>query len=105
MPPDIKGGYAFTPNIPADFWEEWLEQNELADYVVNHMIFALPEVASTKARAVEHEDERSGLEPLSRGVDEKTGMLKDRRIPKPLNANVGRIAFDQERSARQSSSE
>lgn len=105
MPPDIRGGYAFTPGIPADFWEQWLEQNKEADFVLNEMIFALPEIASAKAKAEEQEEVKSGLEPLSRVLDEKTGMLKDRRIPKPLNANVGRIAFDAERSARQQSSE
>ena len=105
MPPDIKGGYAFTPGIPADFWEKWLHQNEQADYVTNHMIFALPEVASAKAKAVEQEEIKSGLEPMSRERDPQTGMLKDRRIPKPLNANVGRVAFDETRSAQQSSSE
>jgi len=45
------------------------------------------------------------LEPMGREVDEKTGMLKDRRIPKPLNASISRIAFDADRSARQTPSE
>ena len=105
MPPDIRGGYAFTSGIPADFWETWLKQNEQADYVVNGMIFAMPEVSEAKERAEEQNEIKSGLEPMGREVDEKTGMLKDRRIPKPLNASISRIAFDAERSARQSSSE
>ena len=99
MPPDIKGGYAFTPGIPSDFWEQWLEQNKQAPYVENNMIFACPETASAKAQANEKTEVKSGLEPLSRQVDDRTGMLKDRRIPKPLNGSVGRLAFDADRSA------
>ena len=98
MPPEIRGGYALTPGIPSDFWEIWLEQNKNADYVTSGMIFAFPDMESAKAKANEQKDLRSGLEPLSRQVDEKTGLLKDRRIPKPLNASVGRIAFDADRS-------
>jgi hypothetical protein len=105
MPPDIKGGYAFTPGIPVDFWEQWLKQNAQADYVLNHMVFALPAMADAKIKAVSHEAEKSGLEPVSREIDEKTGMLKDRRVPKPINQSLSRIMFDQERSARQQSSE
>jgi hypothetical protein len=105
MPPDIKGGYAFTPGIPADFWETWVEQNKRADYVVNEMIFAMPDMSEAKKKAVERAELKSGLEPMGREIDEKTGMLKDRRIPRPLNANVGRIAFDAERSGRQSTDE
>jgi hypothetical protein len=99
MPPEIRGGYALTPGIPSDFWEQWLEQNKLAPYVTNGMIFACPDISSAKAKANEQTEIKSGLEPLSRQVDERTGQLKDRRIPKPLNGSVGRVAFDADRSA------
>jgi hypothetical protein len=100
MPPAIEGGYALTPGIPTDFWEKWLEQNKMADYVVNQMIFAVPTMASAKSQAREQEEFKSGMEPLSRDTD-KNGLLTDPRIPKPLTANLGRLGFDAERTAQQ----
>jgi hypothetical protein len=99
LPPDVRGGYALTPGIPADFWEQWLEQNKLAPYVTGGMVFACHDMASAKSQANEQDELKSGLEPLSRQLDERTGQLKDRRIPKPLNGSVGRLAFDADRSA------
>lgn len=97
MPHKIDSGYAFTRGVvPVEFWEEWLEQNKEADYVKNHMIFADREDASAKADAREHEKKLSGLEPLDRHTDNK-GRMIDRRIPKPLNASLARIAPDNER--------
>lgn len=99
MPHGMEGGYALTHGIPAAFWAEWLEQNQLADYVVNKMIFAF-DPASAKAAAREHAELKSGMEPLSREADDK-GFLKDRRVPRSLNAAVSRVAFDADRTAQQ----
>lgn len=60
----IVGGYAITHGIPKDFWELWLEQNKDSDIVVNGMLFAHQEAASTTAEAKEKESEKSGLERL-----------------------------------------
>jgi hypothetical protein len=60
----LEFGYAITPGIPKAFWDEWLEQNEDADYVKNGMLFAHAETASTMAEAREKEKEKSGLERL-----------------------------------------
>jgi hypothetical protein len=60
----INFGYAMTPGIPKAFWDEWVEQNKEADYVVNGMLFAHAEGASTMAEAREKEKEKSGLERL-----------------------------------------
>lgn len=97
LPKAIEGGYALTEGIPAEFWEKWLEQNRLAPYVENKMIFAY-DPASAKSAAREHGELTSGLEPLSQDQDAKGRML-DRRIPKPLTANVARIGYDAERDA------
>lgn len=96
-PQQIEGGYALTRGIPADFWRQWLEQNKLADYVTNKMIFAY-DAKSAKAAAREHHEVKSGLEPISRDTG-KEGVLKDRRVPKSLNGNIARIAFDADRTA------
>lgn len=60
----IVGGYAITHGIPAAFWEQWLDQNKDSDIVVNGMLFAHQEAASTTAEAKEKEGEKSGLERL-----------------------------------------
>lgn len=60
----IVGGYAITHGIPKAFWEQWLEQNKDADIVVNGMLFAHGETASTIAEAKEKEGQKSGLERL-----------------------------------------
>jgi hypothetical protein len=60
----LHSGYAITSGIPKAFWDEWLEQNKEADYVVNGMLFAHAETASTMSEAREKEKEKSGLERL-----------------------------------------
>jgi hypothetical protein len=60
----IVAGYAITHGIPKAFWEQWHEQNKDADYIVNGMLFAHAESASTIAEAKEKEDEKSNLERL-----------------------------------------
>jgi hypothetical protein len=61
---ELNFGYAITRGIPKAFWDEWAEQNKDAAYVVNGMLFAHDEVASTMAEAREKEKEKSGLERL-----------------------------------------
>jgi len=99
LPQKLEGGFALTPNIPAAFWEQWLEQNRLADFVTSKMIFAYDDSSAVDA-AQEHAELKSGLEPISPEVDAK-GRLKDRRVPKPLNGAVGRVSYDEERAAQQ----
>jgi len=60
----IIGGYAITHGIPKDFWEQWLEQNQESDIILNGMLFAHQEAASTTSEAKEKEKEKSGLERL-----------------------------------------
>lgn len=61
---ELSFGFAITRDIPKAFWDEWVEQNKEADYVVNKMIFAHGDAGSTKSQAREMEEERSGLERL-----------------------------------------
>lgn len=84
--PDMELGYALTPNIPADFWEKWLEQNAKTDMVVNGLIFAHSDRASIVDEAKDFRDVRSGLDPL----DMSEGG-KDPRLPKPITTQVGKI--------------
>jgi hypothetical protein len=73
----IVDGYALTPNIDAQFFALWLEQNKNAPYVKNGSVCALNNEASAKDWAEEHAANKSGLEPLDMG-----GPGADKRIPK-----------------------
>ena len=95
-PPVMAGGYAMTPGIPTKFWNDWLEQNKLADYVIapdgaeHGMIFAYPTMEEAMAAAKEQERLLSGLEPLSTDVD-KDGRLTDPRVPRPIGTGIQKL--------------
>ena len=96
-PPEIVGGYALTHNIPVEFWEQWVEQNKLAPYVVapdgaeHGMIFAYASHRDAVSACREYEELLSGMEPLSTDED-KNGKLIDSRLPRPQNMAVAKIA-------------
>jgi hypothetical protein len=77
----IVGGYALTPNIPADFMEEWMKQNRDSPLVKNSIIFVNPDAAYARDEAVEKRGIRGGLEPIKIETD---GTLKDKRVPKGI---------------------
>jgi hypothetical protein len=81
--PAIHGGYALTPNVPADFWDEWLEQNRENPVVTAGLIFAHARRENTIAEAREKKDLRSGLEPLNPD--------NDPRMPRALNTGGMRV--------------
>jgi len=60
----ISFGYALTPNVDAEFWNEWLRQNAQSDVVKNKLIFAVPKPVDIPTRTRELENNKSGLEPL-----------------------------------------
>lgn len=63
-PAATAGAFAFTRNVPRDFWEAWVKQNAEHPYVKEGLIFA---TSSGKAedQAAEREELKSGLEPLN----------------------------------------
>lgn len=97
--PMIVGGYALTPGIPAEFWEEWAEQNKLADYFLppegceHGAIFAYPSVESASDAADEQDKYLTGFEPMSTQVD-KNGRFVDPRVPRPLTTGVAPVGFE-----------
>lgn len=66
LPPAAQDSrFAFTENVDANFFEEWMSQNFDHDAVVNNLIFAAPTMDAAKGKAKElHGETRSGLEPL-----------------------------------------
>lgn len=73
----IIGGYAITPGIPKDFWDEWYAQQESHDAIQNQMIFAHKETASVAAQAKENEKLSGGImDRLDRANLPKQGQVK-----------------------------
>jgi uncharacterized protein YfiM (DUF2279 family) len=70
----IVAGFALTHGIPKAFWDEWVEQNKDADFIVNKMLFAHGEAASAVAQSKEMEAEKSGLERLDPKEIHKHGL-------------------------------
>lgn len=60
----LVGGYALTPNVDADFFEEWMKVNANLDLVRKHFIFAHAKSSDASAQAREMAAEKSGLEPI-----------------------------------------
>lgn len=75
-----RDGYALTPNVDAEFFRKWMEQNKDTALVQNRVIYALEKDADAKAWATDNKDARSGLEPLN--------PKNDPRRPKTSNPNV-----------------
>lgn len=90
-PPLIVGGYAMTRGIPADFWEEWLNQNAEASYVTSRMIYACDRADEARGLAEDHKDTLSGFEPLN--------PESDTRMPRGA-PGVGAISPADEQVAR-----
>ena len=90
-------GYALTPDIPEDFWNEWLEQNKGASYVVNKLVFACRKMADVRAIADENQGRKSGLEPIDPAnvpmrqvaTDEKTAETLKIKAQEPASIRRG----------------
>lgn len=81
----IAGGFALTPNVDAEIWDLWLEQNKKSSLVVNKQIFAFDKADMAADCAAEHASVRSGLEPINSGtVKNKEGreVPADPRMPR-----------------------
>lgn len=92
-PPEIAGGYALTPNVDADFFAEWMKQNEQNPLVLNKMIFAHASHGHAIGEARDLKDSRSGFEPLVPDTDP--------RMPRPIGAGVTGIQTADEMANRQ----
>jgi hypothetical protein len=58
----IIGGYAITPDIPEDFFNEWLKQNATSAIVKKELIFAHSTTADVMAHTKANASLKSGLE-------------------------------------------
>lgn len=60
----VTAGYALTPGIRKEYWDEWLKQNAQAPYVTNKLVFAASNEMNARSMAKDHKTVRSGLEPI-----------------------------------------
>jgi hypothetical protein len=85
----IQAGYGLTPDVPEDFWNEWLKQNRDSDLIASRVVFAYSSADKVTAKAKEQSREKvaaphmakghivgvpSGLEPLDRKNLPKVGL-------------------------------
>lgn len=60
----IIGGYALTPGVPREFWEEWLRVNKDSALVLNKVVFAADSETRARDQAKDQRHIQSGLEPI-----------------------------------------
>lgn len=75
-----ESGYTLTPNIPADWFAEWLRQNAETDMVRNKLVMASGDRDRLADETIEHAKTDSGLGPLN--------PEGDKRDPKPMNSSM-----------------
>ena len=81
-------GYALTPNVRRDVWEQIAKQHAKAPYFMSGMVRAFASDADIKAYASDFEKNLSGLEPVQRTKD----AIFDERIPRSVNGQISTIA-------------
>lgn len=97
----LTDGFALTPGVDKEFWDEWLAQNKDAAYVKSGMIFAAPTRDAVEGEAGERKDQRSGLEPLDMSMVNRGGreVAADPRLPRTNNPNVAPVSTDKDKAA------
>lgn len=65
----VVGGYALTPGVDKELWDQWLKSNENSAMVKNHLIFAYESMDDVEGQAKEQAEVRSGLEPFAKDKD------------------------------------
>jgi hypothetical protein len=83
----VVGDYGLTPNIPQDFWNQWLAENNrpgAAAYpmIKNGLIFAHSRPSMATAQAKEQAETWSGTEALIPQTFDRSGHRTSRRDPR-----------------------
>jgi len=92
----IAGGYALTPNVPADVANAWMEQNKDSDLVQNDIIHFHEKAEFAEKKSKEQSAVKSGLERLDVRTATKNGreVPRDPRWPARTNPNLSGIRTD-----------
>jgi len=87
--PQMLNGYALTPNVDKEFWDQWLSQNAKAPMVVNGLIAAYESVDALRGKTKDHVGQMSGLEPMRPD--------NDPRLPAPMIKGVAAVQTEDSR--------
>lgn len=92
----ISGGYALTPNVPADIALKWMEDNRDSAMVKNKVVFVHAKQAGAVDQAKDQKEVLSGLERLDARMVRKGERMvpRDARWPKATNPNLTVVASD-----------
>lgn len=97
----LVGGYALTPNVDKEFFDEWTRQNKDHAAVKNGMIFARESRDDVEGMAEERADLKSGQEPLDMTMVKQGERVvaKDLRVPRTRSANLSNVQPDTEKAS------
>lgn len=90
--PTLVAGFALTPDVDKEFWDEWLKQNAKAAYVTSGMLMAYEKLDTVKGVASDFRSEVSGLEPMRPD--------RDPRMPRPTQTGVSKLETEEGRRAK-----
>jgi hypothetical protein len=79
----IVGGYALTPNVSAEFWEQWISKNANSDMIRNGVIFAYEKPDDLKDCVKDHAKASTGLQPLDPENDTRAPRQIEKGVKKP----------------------
>lgn len=89
--PIMMAGFALTPNVSEDDWNEFLENGgAMMDMVRNSLVFAYESLGEVKAACVDNRDRLTGLEPLDPRSD-TNGRSLDPRAPRKTLLGVNDV--------------
>lgn len=60
----IQGGYGLTADVPKDFWDQWLKENEAFPIYQNGCVLAQGSIKSSIAEAKANKTVKSGNEQI-----------------------------------------
>jgi hypothetical protein len=86
----IIGGYALTPGVDRDLFDEWMKQNADSELVKNELIFAHRQRSDVEVQARDNAKEKSGLEPMDPNAPPRE--MKGKIMPATTNVEDEMIA-------------
>ena len=75
----VAGGFGLTDNVDKEFFDQWMKENAVLEFVQKGLIWAYKSNEGARKRALEEAEKRHGLEPLDPNGDprNKTAVKKD----------------------------
>lgn len=81
------GGFALTSDVDADYFRQWMKEQEHSSFVKEGLIFALPEERAVIDMAKEHKNLKSGFERID--PDNPPRVSRQHKVVKADKAETG----------------